>query len=267
MTGRNGIGAHQSAAALSTDWLTPPWILESLGGADSFDLDPCASLNQPWPTARQHYTIRDNGLMLPWGEMGKSRIWLNPPYSSSVIARWLGRMASHDCGTALIFARTETAAFFEHIWERAAAVLFIKGRLHFHVGEERYIASRGDLVLGGRAPTNSGGPSVLIAYGQRDTDILAACAIEGQFVPLRIPRAVVVEALSPTWREVVDSVLRRHPGPVPLAELYRAIAAHPKAKRNPHFEEKVRQVLQRGEGDLFSRAGKGLWETRRNPNG
>lgn len=29
------------------EWLTPPWLLSRLG---SFDLDPCASVNRPWPT-------------------------------------------------------------------------------------------------------------------------------------------------------------------------------------------------------------------------
>jgi hypothetical protein len=38
-TGR-GIGVHHSAKAGSHEWLTPPHILEALGGWENFDLDP-----------------------------------------------------------------------------------------------------------------------------------------------------------------------------------------------------------------------------------
>lgn len=33
---------------------------------------------------------------------------------------------------ALIFARTETRMFFDHVWPKAQAVLFLEGRLYFH---------------------------------------------------------------------------------------------------------------------------------------
>ena len=75
------IGSHHSARAGTDVWLTPPNILEALGGADSFDLDPCAPLNRPWDMARNHYTIDDDGLARPWS----GRVWLNPPYANGVI--------------------------------------------------------------------------------------------------------------------------------------------------------------------------------------
>lgn len=244
MAGHKAMGAHQSAAAVTTEWLTPPAIIEALGGPAAFDLDPCAPELRPWPTARQHYTRQDNGLLLPWS----GRVWLNPPYSTAEIATWLGKLAGHGCGTALIFARTETDAFFANVWERASAVLFIRGRLHFHYPDGR------------RAPANSGAPSVLIAYGRDDTDILASCPVAGQFVPLRIPRSVIVDALSPSWADLVAELLRQHgDGPVSVADIYRAAAKHPKARSNGHVAEKVRQTLQRGEGKRFRRLARGLW--------
>lgn len=171
MDKRIGIGGHHSASPETTEWLTPPWLIDALGGADSFDLDPCAPIARPWPTARRHYTRADNGLMLPWA----GRIWLNPPYSAQEIDRWMARMADHDRGTALIFARTETEAFFAHVWERASAVLFLRGRLNFH------------RLDGSRSQRNAGAPSVLIAYGADDADILGCSAVKGQFVRLRRP--------------------------------------------------------------------------------
>lgn len=163
-----GIGGHHSAYAKTDEWLTPPEILNALGGWQSFALDPCSSINRPWPTAHQHFSIEDNGLLQAWS----GRVWLNPPYSTDALRRWLGRMAEHNRGSALIFARTETESFFAHVWERASAVLFIKGRLNFYY------------VDGRRAARNSGAPSVLIAYGGDDAAILSRCGIAGQFVPL-----------------------------------------------------------------------------------
>jgi len=110
------IGGHHSAASITTTWLTPPHIIPALGGWESFDLDPCAApVPRPWPTARQMNAANDaNGLLIEW----QGRIWLNPPYTSSEIGRWLARLADHGTGTALVFARTETEAFARTVWGR-----------------------------------------------------------------------------------------------------------------------------------------------------
>lgn len=158
------MGGHHSAAALKDEWLTPPEILQELG---PFDLDPCAPIKRPWPMAAEHYTIEDNGLAQPW----HGRVWCNPPYGLEA-ARWLDRLARHGNGIALIFARTETRMFFDHVWRRADAVLFIEGRLHFHH------------VDGRRAAANSGAPSCLIAYGEENALRLVDCGL-GAFISLR----------------------------------------------------------------------------------
>lgn len=166
----SGMGGHQSADMLKDEWLTPPEIIDALGGAYTFDLDPCSPINRPWPTARVHYTITDNGLTRPW----TGRVWFNPPYGGpKIIGPWMRRIAEHGYGTALIFARTETDLFFETVWKRATAVLFLRGRLYFHH------------VDGKRADANAGAPSVLIAYGGQDAEILKSCKIAGQFVSLK----------------------------------------------------------------------------------
>lgn len=165
-----GIGGHHSPVSMKDEWLTPPRILQALGGADSFDLDPCAPVERPWPTAKKHYTIQDNGLRKPWS----GRIFLNPPYGApKVIGPWLRRMAAHGCGVALTFARTETGIFHETIWEAATAALFLRGRLFFFD------------VAGREADHNAGAPSVLAAYGVDDASRLEACGIIGKFVRLR----------------------------------------------------------------------------------
>lgn len=140
------IGGHQSPVMKQDEWLTPPAITAALGPVD---LDPCAPISPPWRIARHALTREDDGLTAPW----HGRVWMNPPYGREVGA-WLARLADHGNGIALIFARTETKDFHKHVWRRAAALLFLAGRLHFHHPN------------GTRAPCNAGAPSVLIAYGQ-----------------------------------------------------------------------------------------------------
>lgn len=152
------------------EWLTPPEIVRALG---RFDLDPCAPImERPWNTADHHYTAADDGLAHPW----HGRVWMNPPYGQHTEA-WLAKLAAHGNGIALVFARTETRMFFEHVWPKADALLFLKGRPHFY------------RPCGTRAKGNSGGPVVLIAYGQQNATALACCGLPGQFVNLRATAA------------------------------------------------------------------------------
>lgn len=248
------MGSHQSHRAGSVIWLTPPAIVDALGGPDSFDLDPCSPERRPWDTARHHYDRRDDGLVSPWF----GRIWLNPPYSASEIGKWLGRMARHNCGTALIFARTETEAFRRFVWEACDSLLFLHGRLHFH---------RPD---GSRSPQNAGAPSVLCAYGADDSEILSGCGLDGAFVPLKLhPKLfgfLFETESSPvedgrgrqaTWIDEVRRAMVQAGRAVPVAELYRLLASSSKASANRHWRAKIRQSLQRGP---FRALGGGIWE-------
>jgi len=228
MTGR-AIGGHHSAAPLTTTWLTPPHIQPALGGWESFDLDPCAApAPRPWPTARRMNAEADgDGLAMEWA----GRVWLNPPYTSSEIAAWLRRLADHGVGTALIFARTETAAFQSLAWERAHGLLFLSGRLHFHHADGR------------RAAANAGAPSVLCAYGPEDLDRLAQALLPGAFVPLRFARFALVAGLDLSWSQAMRAWLARQHGPVSVSDAYRFFARHPKAAGNDNWRAKVRQKI------------------------
>lgn len=162
---RRTMGSHQSAVMISDVWLTPPDIVQALG---PFDLDPCAAPEpRPWTTASRHIALPEDGLSAEWS----GRVWLNPPYSSEAV-KWLRKLAMHGCGTALVFARTETGWFVETIWREATAILFLEGRLYFH------------RQCGTRAEANAGAPSCLVAYGQRDARILGMAGLRGAFVKL-----------------------------------------------------------------------------------
>jgi hypothetical protein len=134
------------------EWLTPPEILAALG---TFNLDPCAPVESPLNCALAHYTKEVDGLSCDWF----GRVWLNPPFGR-VAVRWMRKMVEHGDGIALLPARTETAMFYETVWPHASAVLFMRGRPHFHY------------VDGTRAAANSGAPICLIAYGERNAQSL-----------------------------------------------------------------------------------------------
>lgn len=161
--GRSIAGVH-GPRAQTHDWITPKFIIDHLG---PFDLDPCQCHTQPWPCAAQGIVLPEDGLSRQW----HGRVWLNPPYNTHAAA-WLAKLARHGCGTALIFARTETEMFFAHVWRAAHAVLFLEGRLNFHFPDGR------------RADHNSGGPSCLIAYGEMDQERLRTSSLKGHFVQI-----------------------------------------------------------------------------------
>ena len=145
------------------EWLTPPYVIEALG---SFDLDPCSPIKRPWPTAKEHYTILYNGISKNWS----GRVWCNHPYGKEA-GQWLLKCADHKNAVALIFARTETKAFFKGVWEKADAVFFIKGRLKFY-------------HVNGVQGQSAGAPSVLIAYGHNNVEALSKISLEGKFIKL-----------------------------------------------------------------------------------
>lgn len=165
MAAGKGMGGHQSAVMGSETWLTPPEIIAALA---PFDLDPCCPPVMPWATARQSYCENVDGLAQAWS----GRVWLNPPYGPKT-AIWLRRLAQHGDGVAFVFARTETAWFFESVWGAAHAVLFLEGRVSFYHAN------------GTRAKSNGGAPSCLIAYGASNAERLRDCGIAGHYVQLK----------------------------------------------------------------------------------
>ncbi len=146
------------------EWLTPPHLVKQLG---IFDLDPCSPINAPFFHAKNNFTIIENGLNKDWF----GRVYLNPPYGKGM-EKWLEKLKLHGNGIALIFARTETKCFFEHIWNDADALLFVKGRIRFY-------------HVSGQQGGTPGAPSVFIAYGKENAIALRNSGIEGRFLELK----------------------------------------------------------------------------------
>lgn len=136
------------------EWYTPREIVKHLG---PFDLDPCTSTRRPWDTASEHYEAEKlNGLRQQW----KGRVWLNPPYSKARL--WMEKMSEHGNGIALVYARTGTIWFHEHVFASASAILFLRGRVSFY-------QSDGSVPRDAKGhKTTSGAPSCLVAYDPPD---------------------------------------------------------------------------------------------------
>lgn len=142
----------------SDEWYTPEKIPAALG---PFDLDPCAGPMQH--AARNIRHPEECGLTVEWN----GRVWLNPPYSN--VHDWLAKLIAHNDGIALVNARPETQ-WFQRSVERAAAVLWLRGRVDF---------ARPD----GKA-THPPVGSVLVAFGERNAVALERCPLPG--VAMRI---------------------------------------------------------------------------------
>ena len=145
------------------EWLTPPDLVKKLG---DFDLDPCSPINAPFLHATTNFTIEDDGLTQEWF----GRVYLNPPYGKGMDL-WIEKLKKHGNGITLIFARTETKCFFEHIWNDADGILFVKGRIKFY-----HVSG----IQGG----TPGAPSLFIAYGKENALALRNSGIAGKYLDL-----------------------------------------------------------------------------------
>ena len=170
--------AHERASEGPTNtWLTPKALTDLV---QPIDLDPCSAPSpRPWDFAKRHITLPECGLAADWG---RAFVFCNPPYGPHT-GVWLKRMAAHGNGVALVFARTETAAFAEGVWGKADGIFFLRGRVQFCTPDGK---------PGGRCAA----PSVLIAYGAEAARRLQAIdAAWGYYAPLMSAAALLGDLL------------------------------------------------------------------------
>jgi phage N-6-adenine-methyltransferase len=124
----------QQVATGDFEWYTPLEVLalvrEVLG---QIDVDPAScAVAQRAVQAQTFYGLDDDGLRQPW----TGRVFCNPPYKMPEIARFIGKLCEElDAqrtteAILLVNAATETD-WFQRAFQRADAVCFPDGRLHF----------------------------------------------------------------------------------------------------------------------------------------
>ena len=159
---------HEAAVGNSVEWYTPKSVFDALDVW--FDLDVCSpGVDKTWVPAWNALTPMEDGLTSPWCGF----VWCNPPYGKG-IDKWIGRMAEHNNGIALLPARPDTAWFYD-MSETASLIKFVRGRIKFHPGDKD-------------AP-NTGSPgagNVLVAWGEHASAVLSNSDIKGRlFMPLK----------------------------------------------------------------------------------
>lgn len=157
--------SFERSATATDEWYTPIEIINQLGGANSFDLDPCAPLTPLYSTAQTMYNKLDNGLSKDWF----GRVWLNPPYSRPLIEQFIRKMVEHNNGIALLFNRCDNKMFQDLIFPNMSGMLFMRHRIKF---------LRPDGTIGG----SPGCGSILIAFGAANAEILKKCGIKGTYL-------------------------------------------------------------------------------------
>lgn len=137
-------------------WLTPPWIIDSIG---PFDLDPCGFLPNGKPlvnTANNYFTEDTNGLIKDW----YGKVFVNYPYSDGY--NWLTKCKNEFLSgntthiIVLCFVRSETKAWQENV-KYATGINLINKRIKF-------------LNSDGEVKGNGNAPSCLIAFGESAFD-------------------------------------------------------------------------------------------------
>jgi phage N-6-adenine-methyltransferase len=127
-------------------WRTPPNVFNHFNKMFNFNLDAAASESNA--LCPNYYTKEDDALSQSWKEKG-SKVWVNPPYGRE-IKDWIKKCEEESKNgclvAALIFARTDTRWWHEHIMGKAILVYLIKGRIKF-------LTSKGEKTNSAPAPS------------------------------------------------------------------------------------------------------------------
>lgn len=129
------------------DWRTPPSVLGPLIREFHFDLDAAAVKRtrrcESYFGPDHVYAEYRDGLTADWDACTVTKcVWLNPPYSRGLQAKFIAKAASERMNgittVMLIPARTDTKAFHRYIWDAerhrprpGVEVRFLPGRIKF----------------------------------------------------------------------------------------------------------------------------------------
>ena len=108
-------------ATRDDEWYTPPVIIEALRTTlGEIDLDPASSKEaNAHVKAKHYYTIKDDGLCMPW----KGAVWCNPPLRNHQVNGWIGRCRAHSEPTCMLLRWCDIP---DRLIETADGICFIR---------------------------------------------------------------------------------------------------------------------------------------------
>lgn len=124
---------HKPPISLSTgntEWYTPPVYIDAARAVlGDIDLDPasCELANQT-VNAKNFFSAETDGLCHEW----HGRIWLNPPFKSGLIERFVDKLLGSNFDAAIVLTDNATdTRWFCKLATAADAILFTTGRINF----------------------------------------------------------------------------------------------------------------------------------------
>ena len=126
--------AHVSYNSGENEWYTPPEYIQAARDVmGDIDLDPASTTEANLIIqARTFYSAQDNGLEQEW----KGRVWMNPPYSSGLIEKFIEKLLNNieveSISEAIVLVNNATdTKWFQSMLYHTKAICFPAGRIHF----------------------------------------------------------------------------------------------------------------------------------------
>lgn len=120
----------------NNEWYTPKKYIEAAKAVmDRITLDPASSdIANKVVKADIYYTAEQDGLAHPWN----GKVWLNPPYSSTLLPRFIDKLIEHiragDINEAIVLVNNATeTTWFSKLTDIATAIIFPKGRIRYYM--------------------------------------------------------------------------------------------------------------------------------------
>lgn len=122
---------HVTNNSKDDEWYTPKEYIEAARSVmGSIDLDPASNdFANKTVKATQFFTEEDNGLIREWF----GNVWLNPPYSASLIKQFADKVANSTFKQAIVLVNNATeTSWFRTLVNKASAIIFTSGRIKYY---------------------------------------------------------------------------------------------------------------------------------------
>lgn len=125
---------HVSHNSGDNEWYTPSELIDAARLVmGEIDLDPASSKSANQTVqAKKYYSVSDSGLTKDWS----GRVWMNPPYSSDLIAKFTSKLTQHylrdEVQEALVLVNNATdTVWFQDMAQHSNAICLLRGRVRF----------------------------------------------------------------------------------------------------------------------------------------